>query len=154
VQNGPEAEGVISRLPPDVSLLSVSEWDQPVRRGGFATKVGEYSMSVVGPGPRAKRLWALAKQRGLSTLAKVQWSSTWEISAVPYIPVPNLIVEHCENLEHCGIDGLMISWTVGGYPSPNFEVAKSYYFSSRVEGREALHDVALRRYGAQAATGV
>ncbi|PYV44278.1 MAG: hypothetical protein DMG06_07090 [Acidobacteria bacterium] len=154
VRNGPEAEGVISKLPSDVSLLSVSEWDQPVNRGGFSTKVGEYSISVVGPGPRAKRSWGLAKQRGLHTLAKVQWNNTWEISAVPYVPVPNLIVEHSENLERCGIDGLMISWTVGGYPSPNFEVAKSYYSSPHPEGRNSLHDVAVRRYGAQAAAEV
>jgi len=154
VTNGAEVEGVISRLPTDVSLLSVSEWDQPVERGGLSSSVGEYSMSVVGPGPRARRAWTLAKQRGIRALAKVQWSTTWEISAVPYIPVPNLIIEHCENLEKCGIDGLMLSWTVGGYPSPNFEAAKNYYFSHHPEGRDWLHEVAVRRYGTQAAAEV
>ena len=33
--------------------MSVSEWDKPIERGGIKTKVGEYSISAVGPGPRA-----------------------------------------------------------------------------------------------------
>ena len=112
-----------------MALLSVSEWDKPIDRGGHPTTVGEYSISVVGPGERALGNWGMARDRGLPTFAKVQWSCTWEISAVPYIPVPNLILEHCENLLKSGIKGLMASWTEGGYPSPNFDVAKECYFS-------------------------
>ena len=154
VRNGADTEGIIARLPTDVPVLSVSEWGQPINRGGYPTKVGEYSMSVVGPGPRPTRSWELARQRGLATLAKVQWSNTWEISAVPYIPVPNLIVEHCENLLKADIRGLMLSWTVGGYPSPNFEVAKEYYFSPGMAASEVLRKVAERRYGKAAVPGI
>ncbi|TAM83332.1 MAG: hypothetical protein EPN47_04265 [Acidobacteria bacterium] len=151
VRNGADSAGVIERLPKDVALLSVSEWDQPVNRGGFHTKVGEYSISVVGPGPRALRNWRLARERGLTTLAKVQFNNTWEISAVPYIPVPNLIAQHCENLLKAGIQGLMVSWTVGGYPSPNFEAAQGFYSSPAPDAGEALRIVAERRYGKEAA---
>lgn len=142
----------IPQLPEDVALLSVSEWGKQIDRGGHPAKVGEYSISVVGPGPRALRDWGIAKQHGLRPLAKVQWSNTWEISAVPYIPVPDLIVRHSENLVKPGIQGVMASWTVGGYPSPNFEAAKRYYFSPLPSsGNEVLREVALRRYGSQAA---
>ena len=154
IRNSPPPEDVIERLPKDVSLLSVSEWDQPINRGGFPTKVGEYSISVVGPGPRAARNWNLARRRGLTTMAKVQLNNSWEMSAVPYIPVPNLIVEHCQNLLKVGVQGLMLSWTVGGYPSPNFEVAKEYYFSLPPEPNQALNRVAVRRYGKKAAPGI
>jgi hypothetical protein len=151
VKNGADSANVILRLPQDVALLSVSEWGTPIDRGGFPTKVGEYSISVVGPGPRAIRNWDMARQRGLRTLAKVQWSSTWEMSAVPYIPVPNLIAQHCENLLSKGVQGLLASWTVGGYPSPNFEVAREYYFSNPPDRNRALRDLAVRRYGKEAA---
>jgi hypothetical protein len=154
VRHGADAAGIIARLPKDVALLSVSEWDAPVDRGGFHTKVGEYSISVVGPGPRALNHWGLAKQRGLATMAKVQWSATWEISAVPYIPVPNLIVQHCENLRKAGIQGLMVSWTVGGYPSPNFDAAQVFYFSPEPDAESALRRVALRRYGKETAPAI
>jgi hypothetical protein len=154
VKNGADSANVIRRLAHDVGLMSVSEWEKPTNRGGFPTKVGEYSISVVGPGPRAIRNWDLARQQGLHTLAKVQWSSTWEISAVPYIPVPNLIAEHCENLLKEGVQGLLTSWTVGGYPSPNFEVAKEYYFSDPPDRDHVLHDVAVRRYGREAVSRI
>lgn len=154
VPNGAESEAVIERLPQDVALLSVSEWDLPIDLGGIHAKVGEYSISKVGPGPRALRNWGLARQRGLATLAKVQWSTTWEISAVPYIPVPNLIVRHCENLRQAGVQGLMASWTEGGYPSPNFEAARDFYFSPAPTPGQALERVAERRYGKAAAPAV
>jgi hypothetical protein len=151
IRNGANAAKVIQRLPEDVALLSVSEWDKPINRGGHAARVGEYSISVVGPGERAIGNWKLARDRGLPAFAKVQWSCTWEISAVPYIPVPNLILEHCQNLLKTGIKGLQASWTVGGYPSPNLEVAKQCYFSPAPEASLILSEVAARRYGRAAA---
>ncbi len=152
IRNAADPAKVIPQLPEDVALLSVSEWAKRIDRGGHPAQVGEYSISVVGPGPRALRNWDFARQRGLKRLAKVQWSCTWEISAVPHIPVPNLIVQHCENLVKSGIQGLMASWTVGGYPSPNFEAAKRYSFSPLPSsGDEVLREVALRRYGSEAA---
>ncbi len=128
------SDRVIRSLPHDVALMSVSEWAKPIDRGGLPTTVGEYSISAVGPGPRAIRNWDMANQQALRTFAKVQWSNTWEISAVPYIPVPNLIAEHCEHLIEANMQGLLVSWTVGGYPSPNYEVAKEYYYSNAPDG--------------------
>ncbi len=66
------APDAINRLPADVALMSVSEWSLPINRGGVPTSVGEYSISAVGPGPRAKRHWELARKRGLKTFAKIQ----------------------------------------------------------------------------------
>lgn len=143
---------LIPRLPRDVEFLSVSEWHQPIHRGGVNTRVGEYSISVVGPGPRAKENWQRAAASGLRTMAKVQFNNTWEISAVPYIPVPQLILEHCENLSKAGISGIMPAWTCGGYPSPNLAAAKAYYFEPRASNEEILEAVALQRYGKAAVT--
>src|SRR5206468_2231844 len=91
------------------------------------------------------------RQNRVPTLAKVQLNNTWEISAVPYIPVPHLVQRHIENLLDQGVSGLMLSWTLGGYPSPNLEVAKEYYYSPKPESRDVLERVATRRYGAAAA---
>ena len=64
-------------------------------------------------------------------MAKTQFNNTWEISAIPYIPVPHLIARHCTDLTRAGITGIQASWTLGGYPSPNLEVAKEFYSSPR-----------------------
>ena len=143
----PLAEALIPKLPKDTSVLSISEWSQPVKRGGVKTTVGEYSMSVIGPGPRAKMNWALAREAGLKTLAKTQFNNTWEISAVPYIPVLPLVLEHCEGLVNEGVGGVMASWTCGGYPSPNLRAAAAYGFEPRLPREQILRNEAERIYG-------
>ncbi len=151
---GGMASELIPKLPKDVRLQSVSEWSIPIERGGVKSVTGEYSISVVGPGPRAKTHWALARKAGVRTMAKTQFNNTWEISAVPYIPVPNLIARHCDGLRREGVSGLQVSWTLGGYPSPNLEVAKEYYYSPEPTEEDVLARVARRRYGAKAAPGI
>jgi hypothetical protein len=148
------SEKLIPLLPKDTRFLSMSEWDTPVRRGGVETQVAEYSMSVVGPGPRAMKNWARARAAGVATMAKVAFNNTWEISAVPYILVMDLILEHCEHLEQEGISGLMASWTCGGYASPNLAVAKAYYSDPRPTKNEILTEVTSQRYGKAAAAGM
>jgi hypothetical protein len=144
------AQEIIETLPENVYLMSVSEWGKPINRGGVAGAIGEYSISTVGPGPRATKHWAIAKKRGLKTIAKVQVNCTWELSAVPYIPAMNLIAQHCENLTKAGIDGLMLSWTVGGYPSPNLELVREFQRQPAPTMQEALRTVAVNRYGVKA----
>ncbi|MBN1506537.1 MAG: hypothetical protein JW955_06815 [Sedimentisphaerales bacterium] len=149
-----EAEQIINELPDNVCLMSVSEWDQPITRGGVTSRVGEYSLSAVGPGPRATRHWAMAKQRGLKTIAKVQVNCSWELSAVPYLPVMNLIAQHCSNLARADVDGLMLSWSVGGYPSPNLQLASEFQSQPVPTADEVLSKVAQGRYGLDAAPNV
>jgi hypothetical protein len=142
---------LVAKLPADTRIVSISEWSVPVDRGGVKTAVGEYSISVVGPGPRARHSWTEARKHGMKSLAKVQFNNTWEISAVPYIPVPQLILDHCENLRREGIDGLMAAWTCGGYPSPNLQAAKAYSFDPVPPREEVLLRVARERYGPRGA---
>jgi hypothetical protein len=147
-------EQIINALPENVYLMSVSEWSKPIVRGGVAGTVGEYSISTVGPGPRATKHWALAKKRGLKTIAKIQANCSWEISAVPYLPVMNLVAQHCANLADTDIDGLMLSWSVGGYPSPNLQLVTCFDAEPRPTVDQALAKVAEARYGSSAVPSV
>jgi hypothetical protein len=127
----PEA---IRLLPEGTSLQSVSEWSLPINRGGVATEVGEYSISVVGPGPRATKHWQAASERGVETFAKVQAGSTWEMSAVPYIPAAYNVALHAARLARSGVSGIMLGWTLGGCPSPNLEVMSQMAKQPHKEG--------------------
>ncbi len=146
-------EEIVRRLPAEVSLMSVSEWNLPIRRGGVATAVGEYSISSIGPGPRATRHWALARQRGLRTMAKIQAGNTWELSAVPYIPAVANVAQHAANLRTTGVNGLMLGWSLGGYPSPNLEVVAEmgtrdpHTGAATATPEAAMARVAGRRFG-------
>lgn len=142
------AEEIIPALPKSAALMSVSEWDLEITRGGVKNKVGEYSISSVGPGPRAVRHWEIARKNGLKTIAKIQAGCTWEIAAVPYIPAMENVTRHAENLRNAGVDGLMLGWTLGGYPSPNLEVVAEMGSGKNISGLEAMRKVAARRYGA------
>ncbi|MBN2377146.1 MAG: hypothetical protein JXD22_12140 [Sedimentisphaerales bacterium] len=140
---------IIGQLPKEVYLMSVSEWCKPIVRGGVASEVGEYSLSAVGPGPRALRHWGWAKERGVKCIAKIQTNCSWELSAVPYLPVMNLVSRHVENLSKADVDGLMLSWTLGGSPSPNLQLVRQFSQGAR-SAESAMRKVATARYGGEA----
>ncbi|MGA2496803.1 MAG: hypothetical protein ABSH20_03635 [Tepidisphaeraceae bacterium] len=148
------APQIIRQLPKSVWLMSVSEWSLPISRGGVNTSVGEYSLSAVGPGPRATRHWALAKEAGLKCVAKVQLNNSWELSAVPYLPVMDLVAEHCSRLSWAGVDGTMLSWSLGGYPSPNLRLASLLARRPVPSKDQALDTIARERFGPDGAAHV
>lgn len=146
-----DASQTIAQLPSSVWLLSVSEWSLPIERGGVKSAVGEYSISCVGPGPRATQHWKVARERGMKCAAKVQLNNTWELSSVPYIPAMDLVAEHCERLTKADVDGMMLSWSLGGYPSMNLDIAHEFAARPAPSKDAALQTVAERHFGAQAA---
>jgi hypothetical protein len=152
--NDAEARAAIAKLPDDVSLMSISEWSLPIERGGVKSEVGEYSMSAVGPGPRATRHWSQARNRGLKTAAKVQLNNTWELSSVPYLPVMDLVAEHCQGLAKAEIQGMMLSWSLGGYPSLNLELASKFAAQPVPDPDTVLQELAEKHFGPQAAPHV
>lgn len=115
----------VNMLPDDITLMAVSESFVKTDCLGVKGEVIDYSISKPGPGPVAERLWNAARERGLKIMAKVQFNSTWELSAVPYIPVPGLVERHLKNLRRSGVTDLMLSWTLGGYPGGNLELLKT-----------------------------
>ena len=117
--NVPFKCAVLDRLPRNVIAASVSEWGKILHIGGVNVYLKDYSISQPGPGPESQEFWKHADQLGMATAAKIQMNNTWEIAAVPYIPVPYLVQEHLQNLKKEGISGLILSWTLGGYPGGN-----------------------------------
>ncbi len=148
------APGIIKKLPGDIALMSVSEWGIPIARGGIDTTVGEYSISVVGPGPRALKNWSAAAANGLELFAKLQVNNTWELSSVPYIPAVANLARHIARLKDRNIKGLMLGWTLGGHPSPNLEVVAELSEPGNLTVDQALLNVAEKRFGRVAAPAV
>jgi hypothetical protein len=146
-----DARDIIARLPKSVWLVSVSEWDLPIERGGTRTTVGEYSISAVGPGPRALQHWKAATQAGLKTVAEIQFNNTCEIASVPYLPVMDLVAEHIHNLAPAKLDGMFIGWTMGGYPSPNYQLVQRLSRTPAPEVDSVLSAFAQERFGPEGA---
>ena len=142
------AEAIIRGIPKSCWLMSVSEWSLPIVRGNVKSEVGEYSISSVGPGPRAKEHWRIAREAGLKTVAKVQVNCTWEISIIPSLPAMDLVAQHAENLSKESVTGVMLSWSVGGYPSANIDLFQSWKAGKMDENLQALS----RKYYGEKAT--
>lgn len=118
--------GGIARLSPEISVMCVSEFDLPIEKGGFKSTCNEYSISNPGPSALTAKIIGKASELGHKTYAKIQASNSWECSAVPYIPVFDLVYEHVKNLHEIGVNNYFLTWTLGGYPSPSLDVASSY----------------------------
>ncbi len=130
-------------------ILAVSERDVPFTRGGVSAYVRDYSMSVVGPGENTSRQWRAAQKNGHRPVAKVQINGSWEISSQPYLPIFGLIGEHLRNVKEIGVRDAMLTWTVGGSPSPITQFACEYLDSEQTL-ETALSDFFSKEYGASA----
>ncbi len=150
----PWLPGIIERLPQSTWVICVSEWGAPFTRGDYSGKINEYSISVIGPSEQSKRQWRLAQQRGLRIAAKMQAANTYEISSIPYIPALRRVAQHLSNVTAAGVQGAMLGWTAGGSPSPNLDLVAEFARSPRPSVDEALQTVAIRRFGAEAASCV
>jgi hypothetical protein len=143
-----DALKTIELLPSRAELMSVSEWDLPIERGGVKSTVGEYSLSSIGPGPRALRHWTAARRRGLNVVAKIQCANSWEIAAVPYLPAVENVARHALALREAGVDSFMLGWTLGGHPSPNLAAVVE------ITSGGSLESLAIRLHGREHATAV
>lgn len=122
LEDDPEFEyAILEKLPQDVCIMCVSEWGKKTDCGGIPGSVIDYSISQVGPSRKSMAVWHKARELGMKTAAKVQLNNSWEFSAAPYLPVPYLIREHLDNLAAERVDGLMLSWSLGGYPGGNLQ---------------------------------
>ncbi len=147
-----DSREIIPLLPEDIWLMSVSEWHLPIERGGVKSAVGEYSISSVGPGPRAVPHWKAAQERGLKTGTEIQFNNTCEIATVPYLPVMDLVAEHCNNLvTEANLNAMFIGWTMGGHPSPNIDLAQRLMRTPSPSVDTVLNEIAFERYGAKGA---
>jgi hypothetical protein len=120
----------IRLMPSDIDLMCTSEEEKPTLIAGIPGKVIDYSLSVVGPSPKSLRSWKTAEDQGMRSMAKIQVNNTWECSAVPYLPVLDLAVEHVQKLKQTPARGLMLSWTLGGYPSLTLDRICSFYWET------------------------
>ena len=145
---------IIKKLPKGVGLMADFERGTRIVRGDVPMNVEEYSISTIGPSPRAKLRAQQAAESDLKFFAKVQLSTTWECGTVPFIPVPNLIARKAIAMRDIGVRGAMETWTIGSYPSPNTEAFAVAQWNPQFSEQEVLKYVAERRYGVEAADDV
>ncbi len=143
------ADKVVPLLTEGQILQCTSEEAMKFCIGGVEGSVLDYTMSLCGPGEKAKKMWKVAREQGLQMSAKVQMNNTWEMSVVPYIPVLDKVTQHVEQLKEQGIRHLQVSWTLGGCPSPNLRLV-----AWLMEGKGTLKEFLEDWLGTELADGV
>ena len=144
---GKDLDNLLSLLPKNVIILSVSEDDLKFNIGGVEGSVVDYSLSIVGPSESSKELWRKSREKQLECAAKVQINNSWECSTAPFLPVYENIKNHMLNLSEAGVEHLMLSWTLGGYISDNIKIAASYFFEECENSDDAYETVLKNTYG-------
>lgn len=136
----------VELLDKDISVLCVSEYDLDIEKGGVESRVIDYSIGNIGPSEITKKTLQKAQEQGHKTYAKIQINNSWECSAVPYLPVFDLTYRHLQNLQKIGVENYLLTWTLGGYPSPVMDlIAKCTKDGASFDLRAWYQDV----YGAQ-----
>ena len=148
-----DVRSAFSSLDPRAAVVVVSEARLAIKKAGIESRVADYSISNPGPSEYIADALSMAAEYGHKTYAKVQVNNSWECSAVPYLPVFDLVMEHLDNLSRIGIENYMLSWTHGGYPSPTLNFISNYkpgyciddwYRSYYGENAETVHKAVLR----------
>lgn len=121
-----ETQQAIQELDKDIIAVCVSECALPIEKGGVKSQVSDYSISNPGPSEITKFMFKTAQKSGLRCVAKIQTNNSWENSAIPYLPVYDLFLKHLQNLNDYGVNEYMLTWTLGGYPSPMLDIAAEY----------------------------
>lgn len=123
-----DVEKCIEALPQDVAVMCKRETALPYTRGGITGAVRDYSLSVDGISEESIKTWTCAKKYGHATVAKLQINNTWECSTTPYLPVFRTLFRQIGSLIEKNVTHLMLSWTLGGYPSPNIRLISEAFF--------------------------
>ena len=119
---------VMDYTPKGVTAMCVSEEGVKKNIGGVETSVIDYSISVEGPGDYALDTWSYAHKTGHKAFVKLQLGCTWEMAAVPCVPAFEKIYRHLSGIVKKGnVDGAMLGWTLGGFPSPTLRLAQGFY---------------------------
>lgn len=121
-----QTDDAIKMLDKDIAVLAVSEFDLEIEKGGVKNRLTEYTLGNAGPSKVSKEIFKTASKYGHKLFAKIQIAASWECACVPYVPAFDITYKHLENLSKLGIKDYLLTWTLGGYPSPYLDMVSAF----------------------------
>jgi len=143
---------------PDVMRLSDPEivWLCNFEHGGEKCIAGkqigifEYALSYTGPSATFERFTEQAREMGRTVYAKLQTGTTYELASQPWLPLPVPAVDKVLAARRLGVEGAMLTWVPGGWPSPILKATCEACFSESKEAATILTRVAGVTFGPEA----
>lgn len=121
---------------------------------GRDVEIHEYSLSCLGPSENFRDLAKAVRESGRQIYAKLQMGTSFEMSSVPYLPIPGIAYEKIALASQEGATGAMLSWIIGGTPSVMLQTAGESVFEPRPEKDDLLRRMAAIAWGEKAALAV
>ena len=139
----------VQMLDKDIVAVCASEYGCQFVTGGVECEVVDYSISRPGPSEITKISFEEGQKKGMTACAKIQTNNSWECSAVPYLPAYDLVLEHLEKLDKIGVHDYMLTWTLGGYPSPMLGMVADYADNPKAFDIEKWYEKVYGKNGAK-----
>lgn len=135
----PAQVSFIERLKPGVAVLTEMEKDEIVEKpGGVRKSLWDYSIDLIGPGPRARRQIEACRKAGIPIYLKSEPEQAFEAVRLPHVPCLDRWFDRNDSLASCGGDGAFVFPALRSqYASSASEVSK-YLWWSPVPTKEAL----------------
>lgn len=78
----------------------------------------------------------------MRAMAKIQANCTWECASVPFIPAFDLVYKHVKGIIETNlVDGIMMGWTLGGYPSFTLIMLKYMFEAKNMPTLDELYEM-------------
>ena len=135
-------------------LMTEMEKDERVRTPPpqcIDKRLWDYSIHLIGPGPRASKQIAACHERGVPVHMKTEVETGFEGVRLPHLPCVDRWLQRAESMANCGAAG---AWTFPNfrpfYASTAAEIFKWRYWSPAPEPEPLLSDMAARIAGEKA----
>jgi len=123
---------------------------------GKERHAGDYWLSYVGPSDIFKNVAAAVTEGGAELGAKLQSCNSFEVSMVPYVPMPSKLYQKYREMRRLGVTTVMQCWYIGNMPSVmNRAAASELPFSTEeLTEEEFLSELARSDWGPDHAQSV
>jgi hypothetical protein len=144
--------GFLEKLGPGTALFTEIEKSEFLEKPrGVRKSLWDYSIDLIGPGPRAEKQIATCKRHGIPVYLKSEPELGFEAPRLPQIPCMDRWADRAEALASCGADG---AWVFPAfrpfYGTSTGEINKFLWWDPVPEREELLAQLASRIAGKQA----
>ncbi len=129
----------IEKTNKNVSIMCAAEERLEFTMCGTQMRIKDYTISKRIPSDIALRGWDTAKKTGHTITAKMQINNSWECSTTPFVPVFETIERNVQDVVELGVGNIMLSWTLGGYPSDSLKIISAYFFNDSPDMYRVLY---------------
>jgi hypothetical protein len=147
---------IARRTPPGAICQYNFESDGTKLQLGKERHAGDYWLSYVGPSATFEKIAAGAAEGGVELGAKLQACNSFEVSTVPFVPVPGNLYRKYREMRRLGVTSVMQCWYIGNMPSVMNRAAASVlpFAPDGLTEDEFLLGLARRDWGSEQADEV